>query len=32
MLESTKMMLEQCKPFMSNFDAQKWRNEKYFNE
>lgn len=32
MLEATKMILEQCKPYMSQFDAQKWRNERYFNE
>ncbi|CAD8171615.1 unnamed protein product [Paramecium pentaurelia] len=32
MLEATKMILEQCKSYMSTFDAQKWRNERYFNE
>lgn len=30
--EATKMIIDQCTPVMSQYDAQKWRNERYFNE
>ncbi|CAD8178213.1 unnamed protein product [Paramecium octaurelia] len=30
--ESVQMLLDQCRPIMQKFDAQKWRDEKYFNK
>ncbi|CAK78575.1 unnamed protein product (macronuclear) [Paramecium tetraurelia] len=30
--ESVQLLLDQCRPIMQKFDAQKWRDERYFNK
>ncbi|CAD8099201.1 unnamed protein product [Paramecium primaurelia] len=32
MLESVQMILQQCRPVMEQYNAQKWRDDRYFNE
>ncbi|CAD8165096.1 unnamed protein product [Paramecium pentaurelia] len=32
MVDSVQMILDQCRPIMQQYNAQKWRDERYFNE